>query len=183
MTFLVLLREVLGCYLILTLAATALAKALEWRNTSRMIAVESIIPRNVAPIATAILCVVEISLAALLASRQIPRAAGLMTAGLFVAFTAYKMAVVVKTGNVSCSCTGTSRVFKATRPGILASLLATLVQAGCGCVWAMLPAGGAPELPVISAVAFLIPVVMSARKIATVNPAGHSKQLKPFGIT
>jgi methylamine utilization protein MauE len=158
------LREVAGNYLIITLSATGLAKAQEWRNTSHRIAVEGVLPRSTAFAATVTISAAEVALAALLAARQFPRTIGFMTAGLFIAFAAYKLAVVAKTGKDSCNCTGTNLTYKATRPGIVASISASLVQAGCGCTWAVVPASRETALAFLSAAVFSIPIVMFARR-------------------
>ena len=113
---LVILRELAGCYLILTLSATGLAKARAWRTTSLGVTRERVIPRALVVPVTGGLCTTEVTLAVLLASRRFAELAGLATAALFLAFAFYKAAVVIRTGKDSCSCTGTSTMFKAPAP-------------------------------------------------------------------
>jgi hypothetical protein len=155
---LAILHEVVGCYLILTLAATGLAKARAWRTAALAVGRERVIPRSLALPVTVGLCTVEITLAVLLASRTIMKLVGLATAALFLAFACYKSAVVIKIGKDACSCTGTSTMFKATRPSVLASLVSSLVQAACGILWAFGPPGTGMWFSLVTVVALAVPL-------------------------
>ena len=155
---LVILRELAGCYLILTLSATGLAKARAWRTTSLGVTQERVIPRALVVPITVSLCTTEITLAVLLASRRIEELAGVATTALFLAFAFYKAAVVVRTGKDSCNCTGTSTMFKATRPGVLASLASSTIQASCGILWAFGPPGAGIGFSLLTTVALVVPL-------------------------
>lgn len=159
MMLLAVLREVAGCYLTLTLAATGLSKARAWRATSLGIVRECVISQSMALPIILGLCTTEIVLAALVASREIVKAAGLATAALFLIFACYKVAVVIRTGKDACSCTGTTTMFKATRPGIIASLVSSLIQATCGFLWAFGPAGTGVGLSLLTTIALAVPLV------------------------
>ncbi len=115
------------------------------------------IPRALVVPITVGLCTTEITLAVLLASRRMAEPAGLATTALFLAFAFYKAAVATRTGK-DCSCTGTSTVFKATRPGVLASLASSTIQASCGILWAFGPPGAGIGFSLLTTVALVVPL-------------------------
>jgi hypothetical protein len=155
---LAIIREAAGCYLVVTLAATGLAKLRSWRTASTGVIGEKVIPRGMALLTVIAVSVTELSLAALFAIGRYPVVVGCITAFTFLCFGGYKVAVSIKTRNISCSCYGASKTYRATGPGVLAALAASLIQAALACTWAFMPEGreGVFELPVI--VAFVIPL-------------------------
>ncbi len=164
---LIILREAVGCYLVLTLTATGLAKAKSWRTASLGITRERVIPRRLALPVALTLCAAEVGLALLVAGQKFEEAAGISAAALFLAFAVYKAAVVIKTGKDSCSCTGTSTMFKATRPSIVASFVSSVIQGAGGLLWAF----GPPPDPRSGLVLLT--------SIAALHNPGCSRGLKP----
>jgi hypothetical protein len=49
-------------------------------------------------------------------------------------------------------------MFKATRPGVLASLVSSFIQAACGFLWAFGPPGTGMGFSLLTAVALAVPV-------------------------
>ena len=154
---LAIIRQVAGCYLAITLAATGLAKLRSWRTASTGVIVEKVIPRELAPATVVAVSVAELALAALFASGIFPVLAGCASALLFLSFGGYKATVSIKTGNLGCTCSGKSTAYRATRPGVLAALAASLIQAALALTWASSTAhvNLLLQLPVL--VAFVIP--------------------------
>jgi len=157
------IREFAGFYLVLTLTATGLAKLRMRRVTINSLRVEGVIPRSlVAPVVVAV-SAAEILLAVSIVSRRYPLAFGLATAAVFVAFGGYKMAVVIRTGWTSCSCTGTSIAYKTTRPAVVATILVPLIQAALACLWAFLPQTGSAAISGVLVLALVVPVLFFLR--------------------
>lgn len=152
------LRELAGCYLVLTLAATGIAKLRMLRGTSVGLMLEGVVPRRMAMGTVVAVASLELLLSVFLVSRQFPQLAGLATAALFLGFAVYRISVAVKTGWVSCSCSGRSVAYKATRPAITAAIMASLIQAALACVWAFLPSREEMVFRLIIVGAFAIPI-------------------------
>jgi hypothetical protein len=158
------IREVAGCYLVFTLTATSLAKLWSWRTASTGLIAETIVPKFVALPTIIAVSMIELSLATFLAVGVHPVAVGCATAGVVLCFGGYKVAASAKSGNLSCSCAGTSRTAQATRSGVAGEVSASTAQAALACVWAFIPVdnGRAFQLPLI--VALTIPfIVLLAR--------------------
>ena len=128
--------QIAAFYLVFTLAATGLAKAKSWRWASIGIMSERVVPRGFAVPVTVALVVVELLLAALIAIGVLPTIVDLLTAGLFALFGIYKIAVGLRRGVSGCSCAGVSMAHIATPSGAAANVLASLIQAAFGFLYA-----------------------------------------------
>lgn len=154
---LALISQVAGCYLVATLATTGLAKLRSWRVASTGVTFEGIFSRRAAlPVIIAV-SAAELSLAALIVAGHYPVAVGSVTAGVFLLFGGYKVAVAVRTGNVACSCAGTSKANAATLSGITAEVSSSLIQASLACAWAFPSEAGTGGFSIPLLVAFAIP--------------------------
>jgi hypothetical protein len=119
---------------------------------------ENIIPRRMAPPIIIAVSLTELTLATLLATDFRPMISGAATAGLFLCFGGYKVAVAAKTGNLACSCAGAGTVYKATRPGVLATVAAAMTQAAFSLSWATIHSSPNRIFGVLTLLAFFIPV-------------------------
>jgi hypothetical protein len=153
------IREIAAFYIVLTLASTGLAKAVFWQRTVNGIRSERVIAIRLAPVVASGLIVAELGLATLVAIGFQSKAVGILIALLFLAFGAYRLASVARTGLSSCNCTGTTVAFKATRPNVLAALSVSMVQAGLAATWALLPSGTANQFSVLAAAGFVLPLI------------------------
>jgi hypothetical protein len=124
-----LFRTLIISYLIVTLGSTSLAKFKSWRTTSAGILRESVVPVKVATAVVIIVAVIELSLATLLMLGVEPAATSIATAGLFLSFGAYRMAVAARTSFLMCTCAGTLRAERASPPAVAGAILACLIQA------------------------------------------------------
>jgi hypothetical protein len=129
MITLALFRTLIVAYLIVTLGSTSLAKLKNWRTTSAGILRERIIPGKVVPAVIITLAVAELSLATLLMLGIQPVATGIATAGLFLFFGAYRVAVAARTSFLMCSCAGTVRTDPASPAAVAGAFAACLIQA------------------------------------------------------
>ncbi|MFI7231125.1 MauE/DoxX family redox-associated membrane protein [Nonomuraea angiospora] len=173
---LAIIREVAGCYLVVTLTATGLAKLRSWRRASTSVTLEGIIPRRMAlPIIIAV-STTELTLATLFVTGWYPVVVGYVTACVFLSFGAYKIVVAARTGNVPCSCSGTSRAYRATRPDILGAVAASLIQASLACAWAFMPESGEMlfRLPLLIAFTAPIAVFLVGRYLHRERPTSAS---------
>jgi len=170
MIMLAAVRDFAGFYLVLTLTATGLAKFRMRRVTTNSLRVEGVVPPSLtAPVVMAV-SATEILLATCIVSGRRPLALGLATAAVFVAFGGYRLAVVIKTGWTSCSCTGTSIVYKATRPTVVAAILVPLLQAALAILWAFGPPTGSAASSGVLVLALVVPVLFFLR--GALSPAG-----------
>jgi hypothetical protein len=153
-------REVAGLYLAITLATTGLAKLRSWRATSTGLIVEKVVPRSIVAPTVIAVSVIELSLAAFFAIGWYRVAVGCVTAFTFLCFGAYKVAVSIRMGIVPCSCYGASKTYRATRPGVLAALTASLIQAALACTWAFTPGDRKAVFALLVVGAFTVPVAV-----------------------
>lgn len=162
------IHELAALYLILTFAATALAKAKTFQSTYFAIANERIVSVGLAPTVLRIVIVAELGLSLLIVFRIAPQAVGIVVATVFTIFAAYKLVSARKTGIASCSCAGPQTVYKATTAGIIASTAASVVQACIGLLYATLPSNANAASIAISIAAFVAPVIaFTASQIRT----------------
>jgi len=155
---LTIIREAARCYLVFTLAATGLAKLSSWRIVATGVRLENVIPRRMAlPIIIAV-AITELTLSTFLATDFHPMISGAATAGLLFCFGGYKVAVAARTGNLACSCAGPGIAYKATRPGVLATVAAAITQAALAVSWAIIPSSPNRIFGVFALLAFSIPV-------------------------
>lgn len=173
-TLVEIVHEAVGCYLAVTLAATGLAKLRSWRTASTGLIIEQIIPRGIAVQTVIAVSVAELSLAALIAVGRLSMLVGCLTAFTFLGFGGYKLAVSIRTGNTSCSCHGATRAYRATRSGVLGTVVASLIQAGLAFVWAFAPGSRAAAFEVLVVIAFVVPFAA-----LLVNPYWRSPAARP----
>lgn len=134
------LHEILALYLVLTFSATGVAKACNWREASAVVASERLIPHGPAAAAIAIVIFAEILLAGLVAIRFMPLIVGGVATAMFLVFGGYKLIAGLRRGTLGCACAGSQTVYKATVPGMVATCLASLLQATIAAVYAATPA-------------------------------------------
>lgn len=154
------IHELAALYLILTFAATALAKAKTFQSTYFAIANERIVPVGLAPTVLRIVIAAELGLSLLIVFRIAPQVVGIVIAAVFAIFAAYKLVSAKKTGIASCSCAGPQTVYKATTAGIIASIAASLVQACIGLLYSTLSSNANAASIAISVAAFAAPVTI-----------------------
>jgi hypothetical protein len=125
-------------YLIVTLAATSLAKLYKWRTASLALLRETIVPVRLAPIVIAGVALVELSLSTLimLGAERVP--VGLATASIFLLFGVYRIVVLARTKSLICTCAGVAEFNPATPPAVIATILTCLLQAGVAWTWMLL---------------------------------------------
>lgn len=149
-------RELSAVYLVLTLAATSLAKARTWQSTKATMLSERTIPYRYVTLVLGALIVVELGGAIWIASRVAPTTIGLLAAALFVAFGVYKVVTGLRRGIVGCSCAGPTTSYIATIPGIIATALASLVQATLAVIYAVVPPTDVTALAVMPLLALTV---------------------------
>lgn len=155
------LHEFFAFYLVLTLSATGIAKARNWREASIVVASERLIPRRLAATSIAAVTTVELLLATLVATRFMPRVVGAVVATMFLVFGGYKLIAGLKRGILGCACAGSQTVYKATVPGVVATCLASLIQAAVAFVYAFTPpVSGSLLLDTLLLGALALPITM-----------------------
>lgn len=130
--------ELAGIYLVVTLAATSLAKLKNWRMTALGVRWEKIIPSRFAVVVVVGVSVLELSLAAALTLRYRPLLVGIATAALFLAFGCYRLIVAVTTGFTTCTCAGKVRTAEASLPAVAGAGVACVAQCCIALLWARL---------------------------------------------
>lgn len=126
MRFAAFLGTLVTAYLIATLCASSLAKLKNFRVSYVGILRERVLPARVAAFVVAVVIICEFSLAVLLAINFMPGAVHDATAGLFIAFGCYRVAVALKTKALMCSCAGTLRSEAASPAALSGVFLACL---------------------------------------------------------
>jgi hypothetical protein len=159
---LTIIREAVGCYLVITLTATSFGKLQSWRNAATGVRLGKVIPRSLAVPTIVAVSAAELTIAVLLVTGVYPAAVGLVTAGVFLSFGAYKVAVSAKTGNLACNCSGATAIYKATRPGVPATIGASASQAAFAVLWVIIPPSAHSVFDPFLIVAFVIPVLAFA---------------------
>lgn len=133
-------HELLAFYLVITFAATGLAKACNWREASAVVASERLIPHRLAAAGIVVVILAELLLATLVAIRFMPLIVGGIATAMFLTFGGYKLIAGLKRGTLGCACAGSQTVYKATVPGMIATCLASLLQATIAAIYALTPA-------------------------------------------
>jgi Methylamine utilisation protein MauE len=152
-------HELLGFYLIVTLMATSLAKLRNWQTSAVGLQWEKVIPAFIAPTAIVVAAITELSLSTLLMLGVEPFLTGCATAGLFLLFGIYRLAVSVRTGSVTCTCAGVIRTESAAVSAIVGTLLASVLQVCFALIWACLSNHEPSDFEVIAVAAWSAPIV------------------------
>lgn len=123
------LHVLVTSYFILTLGATSLAKLKNWRVTSVGVLREGLFSARYTSLVVIAVTGAEFVLATLLMLDIRPVATALSTAGIFICFGLYRMAVAARTNSLMCSCAGAIRNDPASPPAVVGAVLSCLVQA------------------------------------------------------
>jgi hypothetical protein len=175
-------RAIIAAYLIVTLAATALAKLRNWRASSVSVMREGVIPPRAAGAVVIALAAVELLLATLFMLGIQSTVTGFAGTGLFLAFCGYQLLVTAKTNSLRCSCAGTSRTDPASLPAIAGTTLACLAQAALACVLAL--AGGRPggNLELIAVAAWAAPIIVALAGLMRRSGRPEIDERRPAGL-
>lgn len=157
---LAILGEVVGCYIIVTLVATSLAKLRTWRSTSVALVREAVIPAAFTPTVVIGIAITEFALATALVIGLRP--VGYAVASLFIVFGGYRLAVLAKTKSLICGCAGVTQINQATPAAITATCATSLIQACFGCLWALAP-GSVGDFRLAAMAAWSAPFIILAR--------------------
>lgn len=154
------LGDVGGCYIIVTLVATSLAKLRTWRSTSVALAREAVIPAAFTPVVVTGIAITELALATALTIGLRP--VGYAVASLFIMFGGYRLAVLAKTKSLICGCAGVTQINPPTPAAIAAICTTSLIQACLGCLWALAP-GSIGDFRLAAMAAWGAPFIILAR--------------------
>jgi hypothetical protein len=157
---LAILGEVGGCYIIITLVATSLAKLRTWRSTSVALVREAVIPVAFTPTVVIGIAITELALATAIMVGLRP--AGYAAASLFIIFGGYRLAVLARTKSLICGCAGVTQIKPAIPAAIAAACVTFLVQACLGCLWALAP-GSVGDFKLAAVAAWGAPFIILAR--------------------
>jgi hypothetical protein len=147
-----------GAYLVATFTATGLAKLRSRRAAAAGLISENVIAPAFAAATVVGISAIELILALLCITDTQTFAIGIFAAALFLSFGAYRVLSTIRTGRVSCSCTGAVRSSQVTVPDILGALSASLTQAAIACAWALSSPPSQTTLEVFLALVALIPL-------------------------
>ena len=160
-------REVALCYVVLTLAATSLAKLRSWRASSLVVIRAQVVPATVAPFTVIGVSLVKLALATCLMLGVEPVLAGRTAAALFLIFGGYRVAVAARTSYLICACAGAARYEPLALRTLAATILTSLVQAGLSLASiGAITQRGTDRLDVAALTAWLVPfIVLLAGKL------------------
>lgn len=158
-------REGAGCYLVVTLVATSLAKLRSGRQASRGLRRERVVPARTAPLVIGGVAAAELALATLMALGAEPVITGSAVVVLFLLFAGYRvLAASRKTqlDSYTCPCAGVPLANEASPRAVVAAVAACVIQAGLACGWALAgqARGGLVDVPL--AVAWAVPFAVCA---------------------
>jgi hypothetical protein len=162
-------------YLIVTLAATSLAKLRNLRVVSHTLRTEQIIPFRLIPAVSIGVPLAELVLATLLAAGIYARPVGFATASIFLLFSAYRgLQITAYPESTGCACAGIVQEAPFTIPAAIGGVLSCLVQAWIA-VSLALSSGKPPEEDLLRLAAWLLPfAVMGVGLIRRrMPPGGH----------
>lgn len=149
------LRDLAACYLILTLAATGLAKLRRWRTVSVVLIRDSVLPRSVVPAVVFGISAVELLLAVLLAIGVELRYTSAIVLALFVVFGIYRIVAAYSSKSLSCGCSGAERTYDLNGRTLVATILATACQAVAAIVLIFTYKLGISDFSVVASLAAL----------------------------
>ncbi|GAA1886175.1 hypothetical protein [Asanoa iriomotensis] len=142
------LHAVIGAYLTITLAMTAIAKvrrrapvAASWAWELHNLLRRPVSRRHVVSFVIS-LCVCEIGLATAIALDRQIGATAVIACGVFLLFGLYRLIVFWKTGESACLCAGTRRNVALSWTATLGAASADVVLAGLAIGWALTGPGG-----------------------------------------
>ncbi len=147
-----LLRDLICVYLIVTLAATGLAKLRRWRSASVALVRDSVLPRKLVPSIVVGISLAELGLSSALAIGIEVRLAALATATMFVVFGVYRVIAANNSKQLTCGCAGAVRSDPVTPRALAATLLASALQA-LAAVVLVVPGASLPRLAGLAALA------------------------------
>lgn len=154
-------HELIGLYLVATLAATSLAKLKNWRMSALGVRWGKIVPARLAATTIIVVSVAELLLAAALTLGRAALLVGYVTAVLFFSFGCYQLVVAVKTRLLTCTCAGNIRMSQATLSAMIGAVSASVVQAGLAWAWVFLGSAEHGATPHIVAVSAWIPPLVA----------------------
>jgi hypothetical protein len=169
-------EAVIGAYLIITLAATSLAKLRTWRSSSLALLRQTAVPAIAAVIVIIGVSAVEILLATLLMLGADPAVVGSVTGCLFVIFGIYRIIITLRTQSLTCVCAGDVRFDPATPRELTAIVVAVMAQASLAGTWVLLGSTYGSGIQPLGVAAWATPfiVLMIARLSSRIGRIGRA---------
>lgn len=133
--------NVLGIYLVTTLASTSLAKLKSRRTTVVGVLAERVIPPPLVPFTIAAVASAELCLAVAITIGHDVLVTGLATASALVVFGIYRLAVAAKNRKAMCTCAGYLHVQTVSPLSVTVIAMGSALQAGIAVVWGYLGTG------------------------------------------
>jgi hypothetical protein len=124
----ILLRDVAACYLIVTLAATGLAKLRRWRTASVVLVRDAVIPPAIVPGVVIAVSLSELVLSVFLAAGVELFLTEVAVAALLTAFSIYRMVAAANSKALACGCSGAIRSVRRTAQTVSATALGSAWQ-------------------------------------------------------
>ena len=131
-------REFIAFYLVVTLAATALAKLRRWKESSLTLSRQTFVSVTLAPVVITAVALSELLLSALLATGVKPVVTGSATAALLAAFGGYRLSIAVRNKSLMCACAGSPEFAVATSPAIAALIFTSFFEVSSAVAWTVL---------------------------------------------
>jgi hypothetical protein len=122
------LRDVAACYLIVTLAATGLAKLRGWRTASVVLVRDAIIPPAIVPGVIIAISLSEMALSVFLAAGVKLFLTEVAVAALLTTFGVYRMVAAANSKALACGCSGAIRSVRRTAQTVSATALGSAWQ-------------------------------------------------------
>ena len=119
----ILLRDVAACYLIVTLAATGLAKLHRWRTASVVLVRDAVIPAAIVPGVIIAVALSELVFAVFLAADIELFFTEVAVAVLLTIFGVYRMVAAANSKVLACGCSGAIRSVRRTARTVSATAL------------------------------------------------------------
>jgi hypothetical protein len=135
---LVLLTQILGLYLTLTLASTSLAKLKRFTLVAIDVSQNLRLPLVVGRLLLVVACIAELWLAVFVAFNMMRMVVAGTTAAMFLTFGAYRVVTIRRTGKASCNCAGTSDTSSDNAPAIAGFLASNVFLAAASLAWGFL---------------------------------------------
>jgi methylamine utilization protein MauE len=124
----ILLRDVAACYLIVTLAATGLAKLRRWRTASVVLVRDAVIPPAIVPGVVIAISLSEMVLSVFLTAGVELFLTEVAVAALLTTFGVYRMVAAANSKALACGCSGAIRSVRRTAQTVSATALGSAWQ-------------------------------------------------------
>ena len=124
----ILLRDTVACYLIVTLAATGLAKLCRWRTASVALVRDAVIPAAIVPGVIIAISLSELVLSVFLATGVELFSTQFSVAALLATFGVYRMVAAANSKALNCGCAGAIRSVRRTAQTVSATALSSAWQ-------------------------------------------------------